>query len=108
VGVKTSMHLRNSYSNILKCLQTDPRTTRNVWELEYIIQNVTLIFPTEYQISYYRYIWQKLWQSSLHYSGLKRSNLIGLQYAQIQIQSMTSVREDLINDRSLSQFVKNS
>ncbi len=98
VGVKTSMYLRNSYSNILKCLQTDPRTNKNVWELEYIFQNVTLIFPKEYQISYYRYIRQKLWQSSLHYSGLKRSNLIGLQYAQIQIQSMTSVREDLMID----------
>ncbi len=86
----------------------DSRTNRNVWEIEYIFQNLRLLFPKEYQISY-RYIRQKLWQSSLHYSGLKKSNLIGLQYAQIHWLSKYTVNDICqrrLNERSLSQFLR--
>ncbi len=75
VGVKTSMYLRKSYSNYLN-IYTDGSKNKQ--------ESVGIgIHIPEFKIDIFKritdqYIWQNLWQSSLHYSGLKKSNLIGL------------------------------
>ncbi len=98
VGVKTSMYLRNSYSSYLN-IYTDGSKNKQ--------ESVGIgIHIPEFKIDISKritdqYIWQNLWQSSLHYSGLKNSNLIGLHSmhrVMKSIQSMTSVREDLMID----------
>ncbi len=106
VGVKTSMYLRNSYSSYLN-IYTDGSKNKQ--------ESVGIgIHIPEFKIDISKritdqYIWQNLWQSSLHYSGLKNSNLIGLQYAQSHEKyTVNDICQRRLNDRSLSQFVMNS
>ncbi len=106
VGVKTSMYLRNSYSNILKCLQTDPRTNRNVWELEYIFQNV---------IDISKRISDQL--LSVYMADIV-AVIIALQWVEevkpdrvtvcTDSDTVNDICQRRLNDRSLSQFFKNS
>ncbi len=98
VGVKTSMYLRKSYSNYLN-IYTDGSKNKQ--------ESVGIgIHIPEFKIDIFKritdqYIWQNLWQSSLHYSGLKKSNLIGLQYAQSHEKyTVNDICQKRLNDRS--------